>query len=263
MNNFALIFTGWAIIALMMTALWILQRKTKDAGIVDVGWASCLGILAILYACFAQGWLPRRLLVGLLGGVWSFRLAWYLLRNRILGKPEDGRYQTLRKNWGEQAQVKFFVFFQIQAILDIILSLPFLVLANNSEPVFYTVEYLGVVIWLISITGETFSDWQLAKFRNRAENRGKTCTIGFWRYSRHPNYFFEWLHWISYAAMGTAANYGWLTFFSPLIMLFFILKVTGIPPTEAQAVISRGDDYRRYQRTTSAFFPWFPKEDRG
>ena len=88
----------------------------------------------------------------------------------------------------------------------------------------------------------------------------QTCREGWWRYSRHPNYFFEWLHWWSYVALAVGASYWWLTLLSPAVMLYFLVCVTGIPPTEAQALASRGEDYRQYQRTTSVFIPWFPKE---
>ena len=82
---------------------------------------------------------------------------------------------------------------------------------------------------------------------------------GLWRYSRHPNYFFEWLVWIAYAMFALASPWGWISLACPAVMLYFLLRVTGIPATEAQALKSRGDDYREYQRTTSAFVPRRPK----
>jgi steroid 5-alpha reductase family enzyme len=118
-----------------------------------------------------------------------------------------------------------------------------------------------VLIWCVSVGNTVLADRQLARFKRRPESRGKTCREGWWRYSRHPNYFFEWLHWWSYVALAVGANYWWLTLLSPSVMLYILLKVTGIPPTEAQALASRGEDYRQYQRTTSAFVPWFPKKE--
>ncbi|MGB0715272.1 MAG: DUF1295 domain-containing protein, partial [Phycisphaerae bacterium] len=82
-----------------------------------------------------------------------------------------------------------------------------------------------------------------------------------WRWSRHPNYFFEWIHWWSYVCLAIGASFWWITLMGPALMLFLVLKVTGIPPTEARAIESRGDAYRHYQATTSAFFPWFPKKE--
>ena len=104
------------------------------------------------------------------------------------------------------------------------------------------------------------ADAQLHRFKQDPANKGKTCQVGLWHYSRHPNFFFEWLIWVSYAlyAMGSPSGaWGWL---SPALMLYFVTKVTGIPATEAQALRSRGDEYRKYQQTTSAFFPWPPKK---
>lgn len=257
----ALILYGWLIVAGMMLLLWLLQTRTNDAGVVDVGWAAGLGILAVFFALAADGWGPRRVLLAALAGVWSFRLAGYLLVNRVLGKPEDGRYQTLRRDWAGRVQTFFFFFFQAQALLDVVLALPFAIIVVNRNPAFSPWEYAGIAVWLIAVAGESLADAQLARFRADPANQGKTCRVGLWRYSRHPNYFFEWLHWWTYVLMATGVSLGWLALVSPLLILFLILKVTGIPPTEAQALRSRGDDYRAYQRTTSAFFPWFPRKD--
>ncbi len=259
--NLEIVLLGWLALALMMSALWLWQRRSGDAGIVDVGWAAGLGFLAVLYAATGEGFGPRRLLLAVVVGVWSFRLASYLLFDRVLSGEEDGRYQELRRNWGDRVQPRFFVFFQAQALLDLLLSLPFLVVA--AHPVHYWTLWdgLAVALWLLALGGEWIADRQLAAFRARPENRGKTCRQGLWRYSRHPNYFFEWLHWWVYVLLAVGASYFWVTLIGPALMLFFILKVTGIPPTEERALLSRGEDYRRYQRTTSAFFPWFPRED--
>lgn len=256
-----LMLLGWLIMAVMMLTLWAIQRARHDAGVVDVGWAAGLGILAIFYASLADGHPNRRILVGALVAIWSFRLALYLLLNRVIGKPEDGRYQTLRRNWAAKAQRFFFFFFQAQGLLDVILSLCFVAPMFEKRATFHQLEYAAVAVWLISVAGEAIADAQLAKFRANPANRGRTCRAGLWQYSRHPNYFFEWLHWWTYVLIGFTVPYGWLALLGPALMLFLILKVTGIPPTEERAVASRGDDYRDYQRTTSSFFPWFPRKD--
>ncbi len=256
-----LLLWGWLIAGGIMAVLWLIQLRTHDAGIVDVGWAANLGILAIFYALMADGHGTRRFLVALLVAVWSFRLAAYLLFNRVLGKPEDGRYQTLRRNRPNGAQTFFFFFFQAQALLDVLLSLTFAVIALDRSPVISPWQWAGAAVWLISVLGESVADAQLARFRADPANKGRTCRVGLWRYSRHPNYFFEWLHWWTYVLMSFGLPLGWLSLLPVLLMLLLIVKVTGIPPTEAQALRSRGDDYRAYQRSTSAFFPWFPRKD--
>jgi steroid 5-alpha reductase family enzyme len=243
----------------VMAALWLLQKRRGDAGIVDVAWSAGLGFAAILYAFTSEGALVRRGLLGLLAGGWSLRLASYLLFDRIFRGEEDGRYQRLRSKWGNKADTYFLVFFQFQALLVPLLSLPLLVVAHNSSPGPTGFDIAGILIFLVAIIGEAIADRQLRRFRSDPGNKGKTCRNGLWRYSRHPNYFFEWFHWWAYVAFGVGSTYAWVTLFGPLIMWVFLFKITGIPATEEQAIASRGDDYRDYQRTTSQFFPWPPK----
>lgn len=254
---------GFIACVTVMALLWVVAVYTKDAGVVDVGWAALIGGLGLFYAVTGQGEPTRRIVLGILAGTWGFRLALYLLRDRVLGKEEDGRYQALRAYWGTAAERNFFFFFQAQAALAFVLSLTFIVITENPRSTLSGWEYLGILIWIISVAGESIADAQLARFRSNAAHKGKTCRVGFWYYSRHPNYFFEWLHWFSYALMGIGVSYGWTTWFAPVLMYLFITKLTGIPYTEKQAIKSRGEDYRRYQQSTNALIPWFPKKECG
>ena len=172
---------------------------------------------------------------------------------------EDGRYQQLRRDWGEQLGVKMFFFFQAQAVLLVVLTVPFLLAARNPAPGWHPLEIAGLVLWLVALGGEALADAQLARFKRDPANRGRVCAVGLWRLSRHPNYFFEWLVWIAYALFASASPWGWTTFYCPALMLYFLLVVTGIRYTEDQLLRSKGDAYRAYQRRTSAFIPWFPK----
>jgi len=251
---------GWLGSAAVMAVLWWIQVRTRDASHVDVAWAALLGLLAIFYAVVATGDAGRRLLLGVLTPAWAFRLALYLLTTRILGKPEDGRYQTLRRNWGENANRNFFIFFQAQAGFDFVFSIPFLVVAYNRAAGLSWTDGLGAAVILVAILGESAADRQLARFRDQPGNRGRTCREGLWRYSRHPNYFFEWLHWWAYPLLAAGSAWWWATLVGPVFMLYLLFKVTGIPATEAQALRSRSD-YAEYQRTTSAFIPWFPRQE--
>ncbi len=255
-----LMLLGWLAMAALMAALYRVQQKRTDAGIADVGWAGGLAALAIFYAVTADGDPLRRTVLALLAGFWGLRLALYLLFNRVLQGPEDGRYRMLREQWGARAPLYFFFFFQMQALWAILFSVPFLVVAYHPKPFWSAFDTAGVVIWLMAVLGEALADAQLARFRSMPENRGKTCRKGLWRYSRHPNYFFEFLHWWAYVLLGAGAPYGWVTLLGPAAMLLFLYKITGIPYTEKQALISRGEDYRRYQETTSPLIPWFPKK---
>ena len=252
-------FTGWVVVALAMVVLWLIQRRTGDAGIVDVAWTGGLGVLAVYFAAaFGGGVAARRWIVALLVTIWATRLLAYLLRDRILKGEEDGRYQTLRERWGSKAQRNLFIFFQAQAALAALLALHFLLAMSSTRPLGVW-DLAGVAVWAVSILGESIADRQLERFRSDPANRGRTCRTGLWRYSRHPNYFFEWVHWLAYIPIALGASLWPASFVAPAVMLFFMTRITGIPATEAQALKSRGDDYRLYQQETSAFFPWFPK----
>jgi steroid 5-alpha reductase family enzyme len=200
-NHVTLTLVGWVVMAAVMAVLWVLQRARRDAGVVDVGWAAGLGLLAVLYAVLGSGAPLRRLLVAGMAGVWSVRLAWYILVNRVIGKPEDGRYRTLRSRWGVRAQSRFFVFFQFQALVDVIFSIPYLVAMTNPRSSLGAWDVAGVLVWVVAVGGEALADRQLAIFRADPANHGRTCRVGLWRASRHPNYFFEWLHWWAYVLL--------------------------------------------------------------
>ena len=260
MNPWFLLLSGWAVMAVIMTVLWVVQRRTSNAGIVDIAWSFGTGLLAVWFAFGAEGYGPRRLIIAILAGLWGCRLGFFLLR-RVLGEAEDGRYRMLREQWGDRAQFNLFWFFQVQAFWAMLFAAPMLVAALNPTPELGVLDLAGIVIWCVAVLGESIADAQLARFRARPESRGQVCRDGLWRYSRHPNYFFEWIHWWAYVALGIGWTFGWLTLFGPVVMLVFLLKLTGIPYTERRAIESRGDAYRDYQRTTSKFFPWPPKAE--
>jgi steroid 5-alpha reductase family enzyme len=197
-------------------------------------------------------------LAAVLASVWGLRLGAYLFFNRILGKEEDGRYQALRAKWGASANVRFFVFFQMQAVFVVLFSLPFAFIALDPESGFGVVAWIGIALWALGNAGAIVSDRQLARWRANPENEGKTTRSGLWSWSRHPNYFFEWVTWCGNALVATTAPWGWIAWSVPAALLFLLLRVTGIPATEAQALRSRSD-YAEYQRTTSAFVPLPPR----
>lgn len=256
-----LLVVGSATVALLMLVLWLIHLRTGNASIVDAGWAGGLALLGLLYAALAGGYWLRSVLLAAMAGVWGFRLAIYLAF-RIIGHPEEGRYQELRRQWKTNLPLKFLVFFEFQAVLAVVLSVPFLLAARNPSSAISWLEWSAVGLWTLAMAGEATADAQLSKFKSNPANKGKTCQVGLWRYSRHPNYFFEWLIWVAFALFALDSPSGYWGMLSPALMLYFVLRVTGIPATEAQALRSRGEQYRRYQQTTSAFVPWFTKESR-
>lgn len=252
------LWTGTLLAAGVMLCLWWRQTRTKNATSVDAAWAANLGGLAVYYALVSEAPVERRVVVAACGALWGGRLAWHLLRDRV-GKAEDGRYAALRASWGARAQPKFLAFYLAQALLDGLLSIPFLLAASDTRAALEWNDYAGLATVLVAVAGEASADAQLARFKQRPGSRGKTCREGLWSVSRHPNYFFEWSAWIGFALLACGAPSGNVAWFAPALMLYLLFKITGIPATEAQALRTRGDDYRDYQRTTSVFVPWFRK----
>ena len=246
---------GGALTVAFMLLLWILQCKLTDAGLVDFGWAASIGLLAIGFACTGTGSESQRWLAGGVGGFWGGRLAIHLLADRIVAAEEDGRYRYLRAHWGARANQHFLWFFVLQAGLALGFSMPFLLVAQSPDPDLLPVQIAGLGLFVVALCGEAWADRQLARCRANPANKGTTCRDGFWKYSRHPNYFFEWLIWCGVALLAWPAPGGAWVVLAPVAMYGFITKLTGIPYTEAQALRTRGDDYRSYQQETNAFFP--------
>jgi steroid 5-alpha reductase family enzyme len=242
----------------IMTMVYLWALKIKNNGIVDIFWALNFLVIATITYALANGYEARKLVVFALASLWSSRLGIYLLI-RVGGhlKEEEGRYKALRAEW---SNAKFFGFYQVQALSNVFLSIPFFVTSLNPSPQLNLLEYAGAALWFLSILGEGISDWQLHYFKSKPANKGKVCQYGLWNYSRHPNYFFQLMIWISVSVFSISSPYGWLSLLCPLSIGFLIFKVTGIPMTEEQAVRSKGEAYKEYQRTTSAFVPWFKKK---
>jgi steroid 5-alpha reductase family enzyme len=246
--------------AIMMTALWLVQWARRDATIVDVGWSFGLFGAALFLAATADGAVGRRALLAAMTGLWALRLGLHLYLDRIRGRTaEDGRYARMRAAMGRWQQPGFFAFFQVQALFVVIFALPLLGPAFNPLAL-SSWDAAGAVVWIIAVTGEIMADRQLARFRRDPATKGRTCRVGLWCYSRHPNYFFEWLHWFAYPLMAIGAPHFWLAAAGPVIMGLFLFFVTGIPHTEKQALSTRAD-YAEYMRTTSIFIPWFPRKE--
>jgi len=254
-----LISTALAGMTVVMLVLWVAELRNHNASLADVGW--CIGLVGVViwYGTAASGDPDRRGLVMAMIAVYGLRLGSYILLNRVVGKMEDHRYQQIRRWLGRWEQPGVLAYYVLQAPAVGLFSLPPLAVMKNPRPTFSLWELAGVLIWLVAVVGEAMADWQLAQFREKAWNKNRVCRAGLWYYSRHPNYFFEWLQWWAYVLMAVGTP-GWLlTWIGPVAMGIALLKVTGIPWAEQQALVTRGEDYLAYQRTTNAFVPWFPK----
>ncbi len=201
-----------------------------------------------------NGWSP------VLVAIWSLRLGLHIaLRSAKI--EDDPRYAAFAADWGRDAPRKMFLFLQNQGFGSIPLVFAIFLAARFPDPALRLQDYFGVVILFTGIAGEALADAQLKHFRERPANKGRVCDAGLWRWSRHPNYFFEWLSWLAYPVIAIAPDYGWgfASLLAPLFMYWILVHVTGIPPLEAEMLRSRGDLYRDYQSRTSAFFPLPPQ----
>lgn len=255
----SLLAIGTACACTAFFIVWMICVRVKNYGFLDVAWSYAVAGLAPLYAVWGPGDATRKWVVTAIGVAWSLRLGTYLLRRVLSHHPqEDPRYETLRRRW--PGPLMFLAFFQLQALVAVVFSLPFLFMAFNPNPGLTAVEIIGLTVAALSLAGEALADAQMKRFKSDPANRGGVCSHGLWRYSRHPNYFFESMVWWGFFLAALGSPYGWLTVVCPLLMLYFLLKVTGIELTEAHSLRTRGEAYRAYQQATSPFIPWFPKK---
>jgi steroid 5-alpha reductase family enzyme len=246
--------------SIIMLLVWVWACKIQNAGVVDIFWAFNFTAIAAVIYFMADGDVCRKIIVCGLAALWSLRLGIYLLvRVGSHLATEEGRYKQLRQEWGPNPDRAFFFFFQSQALSNVFLAIPFFITAANPSPTIHLVEYIGAVMWLLAILGEALSDYQLQKFKANPANKGKVCQDGLWNYSRHPNYFFQFMIWVSVFVFSLASPYGWISIVCPLTIFYLIWKVTGIPMTEEQSLRTKGDAFREYQRTTSVFVPWLKR----
>lgn len=258
MSVIAAALLGLAGLSALFALTWAVQLRTRNAGLVDSVWSWTLGLLAAWYAWCGSAPGQLRLLLALLGGAWGLRLGTHLLlRNH--GKPEDGRYARMRQQWGAATNRNMFWMFQFQVLFSMLLSISFAVVAwSPAEPGSLCVA-AALLIWLAAVAGEGLADWQLEQFKQDPANRGQVCRRGLWRYSRHPNYFFECLHWLAYVPLAAGNPWWWLALGSPAVMAWLLLKLSGVPMVEAQSARNRAG-YAEYMRTTSMLIPWPPKK---
>ncbi|SAL30934.1 DUF1295 domain-containing protein [Caballeronia humi] len=247
----------------VFAAVWAWQLRSRNAGMIDPIWAFSLGGVAVLYAALANGDPHTRLIVGIGGIVWGARLGAHLWR-RNSGHAEDPRYRKLRDKWGEVANRNMFLFFLLQVVISMLLSIAFLIPAYRATPPAPAWVALATLIWAASIAGEALADRQLRDFKADPENHGQVCRAGLWRYSRHPNYFFECVHWVAYIPLavgsgpGGAGAWFWAMLLPPVLMAWLLMRVSGVPMVEAESAKKRAG-YADYMRTTSALIPWPPR----
>lgn len=253
------------IMSAMMMAAWGVQKATGQSGWADVFWSFAIGLGGLLVALMTLGSAPleRSWLVAAMVGFWSIRLGFHILARTANATHEDPRYAELRKEWGEGFQLRLFLFLQIQALCGVGLVVTVYAAAQRPGPALSIADYAGLVLLIVAVIGEGIADRQLRAFSADKSNKGKVCDKGLWAWSRHPNYFFEWLGWLAYPVIAISLTGGWwpgwLALIGPLLMYWLLVHVSGIPPLEAHMLKSRGEAFRTYMARTSAFFPLPPR----
>ncbi|WP_375414476.1 DUF1295 domain-containing protein [uncultured Bradyrhizobium sp.] len=251
-------------LSVLMAGAWVVQQHTGNSGWVDTIWTFSLGLVGAGGALWpAGGAAPnaRQWLVAALVAIWSLRLGSHIAA-RSAAITDDPRYAAFASKWGVDSPRKMFIFLQNQGLGSIPLVFSIFVAARFPSDVLRIQDYLGALILLIGIAGEALADSQLKNFRTDPANKGRVCDVGLWRWSRHPNYFFEWFGWLAYPVIAISTGYpwGWATLLAPVFMYWILVHVTGIPPLEQQMLRSRGARYRDYQTRTSMFFPLPPRK---
>ncbi len=249
--------TGLLCVLAALSAVWLIQLRTRNAGMVDPVWSWSLGFLGVWFAAFGSAPAPLRGLLAVLAGMWGLRLGLHLFA-RNYGKPEDKRYALFREKWGSAVNRNMFWFFQLQGVLALLLALGFLVCAYRPDMPGPIAIGLALALWLLSVGGEAVSDYQLERFKQDPASKGQVCRRGLWNYSRHPNYFFECLHWVAYVPLAFGAPWWGLALLPPVLMAWLLLKLSGVPMVEAQSAQHRAG-YAEYMRTTSMMIPWPPR----
>ncbi|CEK11513.1 DUF1295 domain-containing protein [Legionella hackeliae] len=240
-----------ALIFVHMSLIWLWYRITNNPSVVDVGWASGLTLTGLLYLN-SETISYRSALLSLILLIWGLRLGFYLWHTRIRKKLIDKRYIVLSNNWKIAKSLGFFINFQLQGFFIFIISLPWFFASLTLTNQISLLDGVGLILAALFIGLETVADYQLQSFR--AKNPGKVCNQGLWYYSRHPNYFFEWLVWCSFTLFASHHSWGWLALLSPITLYWLMTWVTG-PMTERGSIESKGQLYINYQKSTPMFFP--------
>jgi steroid 5-alpha reductase family enzyme len=244
----------------MMTTLWVISVLIKNVSIVDLFWGFGFVVSAIFFYLKTDGYETRKILLLVLVAIWGLRLSIYLAWRNI-GKGEDFRYAQFRKNYGEHRYwwISFFQTFLLQGILMWLISAPLLgamyYSINNSLEI---LDFLGVTFWIIGISFEAGGDFQLARFKSNPDNRGKVLNMGFWRYTRHPNYFGDSSVWWGYGLFCLAAG-SYIPVLGSILMTALIIKVSGVALLE-KSLKDTKPQYKEYIEKTNSFIPWFPKK---
>lgn len=251
---------GLCIVIGLMCVVWLISLALKDSSIVDIFWGTGFAIITVMYFLLTDGYETRRVIVLALVIIWGLRLSLHI-GSRNMGKGEDFRYQKWREEAGASYWwVSFFKVFLLQGVVLWIVSAPLLAAQYHATPASLTVlDVLGILVWGLGFFFEAVGDWQLRQFKADPANKGQVMDRGLWRYTRHPNYFGDAVLWWGYFLLALSTPGGFLTMFSPILMTYLLVRVSGVAMLERTLKRSR-PGYAEYIRRTSAFIPMPPKK---
>jgi steroid 5-alpha reductase family enzyme len=257
-----LLFTNAAAVFGGLTLVWLLSVILKRTDIIDVFWGPGFAVVAVTSLLQVDGDGPASLATTLLVGMvvlWALRLSSHLLIRWWGEAHEDRRYAEMRSHAPQTWWLRsLFTVFWLQAAILWLVSLP-LQLAIQSASLRWPVVFaIGSGLWLVGFLFEGVGDWQLSRFRSDPANSDRVLNDGLWRYSRHPNYFGDFVLWWGFFAMSLALGAAWWTVISPAVMSVLLMKFSGVGLLEKN-ISSRRPGYREYVERTNTFFPWFPK----
>lgn len=245
-----------------MTGAFAISLITRNNGVADIAYGGGFVLLALFAFTLGERG-GASLIATVLVAIWALRLSVRIF-TRNYGKPEDFRYKKWREEWGKTFVVRsFFQVYMLQGLVIYIVSLPVILIAlfgNNAGVNVW--GGIGIAIWLVGFFFEAVGDLQLARFIENPENKGKIMDQGLWKYTRHPNYFGEATMWWGIAILAASVLgfglFGPLSFLSPLLITFLLLKVSGVPMLEAR--MKGKPEWEAYAAKTSVFIPLPPKK---
>ena len=244
---------------------WVIAKKIDNWSIVDVAWSygfALVGLQMLVIHYWVAPMSGQGVLMAVATVLWSLRLGTHL-SVRVLGHldQEDGRYLKMRAEHGARMPAQMAYFYFVQAVALTVLCLPLLSSSPDNIPSSASwIHWVGLGVVGLALLIETTADAQLAAFKKNPANKGQVCAHGLWAWSRHPNYFGEWLVWIGFLLMSyNAAFRGVPGLLCVGVMYYFLTRVTGIPLTEQQLLLSKGDAYAAYQTRVPAFWPRPPR----
>lgn len=259
MEFYQVYLQGLLMVVLFFTIVWGISVKLKNASIVDIFWGTGFVLVGVFYFIVTPDYSTRKIVAVIFTTLWGLRLSIHIM-TRNIGKPEDYRYQQFRRHYGEKRYwwFSYFQVFLLQGFLLWLISAPLLAISFYNEKPFGTIDFIALLVWIIGFVFEAGGDWQLARFKANPENKGKLLTTGFWKFTRHPNYFGDAALWWGFALFSVAAGC-YLPILSALLMNWLLLRVSGVAMLERTLKNSK-PGFEDYTKRTSAFFPWLPEK---